>query len=281
MSDCFCGTKFRADMHTHTDSSQDSECPIGELCEAQIEKGICAFAITDHFNMHAKDMPIDIEAPIISSFKNATQAAEKYKDKIEVLRGIEVGEGAWDRNLAGRMIERFDFDVVIASVHTVITDEVKIPYAQVDFSALSADGVTKFMDEYFESLLNTANYCDYDILAHLDCPVRYINGKYGLGFDVMRYEDIIREILATVIRRGKALEINTSNCSFCDKFFMPDAKILSLYHEMGGRLLTIGSDAHMAKNAAIAFSDAEKLMKDLGFSELCVFRKRKPYIYTI
>ena len=97
----------------------------------------------------------------------------------------------------------------------------------------------------------------------------------------MKYEEVIREILAAVIKRGKALEVNTSNCSFCDGFFMPDAKILSIYKEMEGGLITMGSDAHEAHNSAVAFDEAEQLLTSLGFSELCVFRKRHPFIYSI
>ncbi len=273
--------KYRADMHTHTDSSPDSECDINDLCRAQIEKGISTFAITDHFNIEIKGLEVDIETPIVSSYKKATDAAEKYSGKIEVLRGIEVGAAMWDKELAEQMLKRFDFDVVIGSVHTVYTDEVKTYYSQVDFSTLTSVAIDKFMTAYFDELLNTALYCDFDILAHLTCPVRYINGKYNLGFDISKYEEVIREILSVVIKRDKALEVNTSNCSFSDGFFMPDSKILSIYKEMGGSLLTMGSDAHVAQNSAIAFDEAEQMLTNLGFSELCVFRKRCPFAYPI
>jgi len=273
--------KYRVDMHTHTDSSPDSSCDIDDLCKVQIEKGTIAFAITDHFNMDEKDSGTDIEAPIVSSFEKATTAAEKYKDKIEILRGIEVGEGIWDKSVADKMIGRFDFDVVIGSVHTVITDEIKCPYSKFDFSTLSEDELESFVGKYYDDLLNTAICCDFDILAHLNCPERYVNGKYKLGYDFLKHEEIIREILKTVIRRDKALELNTSNNSFCKGFFMPNAKILSIYRDLGGELVAIGSDAHVAENACIAFDAGEELLRSLGFFELCCFRKRKAYMYEI
>ncbi len=273
--------RFRADMHTHTNSSPDSECDIEDLCRAQIEKGMSAFAVTDHFNIEKKDSDIDIETPIVSSFEKASSMAKKYEDRIEVLRGIEIGAAMWDKEIAGQMLKCFDFDVVIGSVHTVFTDEVKTYYSQVDFSALSSVAIDKFMTAYFDELLNTAIYCDFDVLAHLTCPLRYINGKYRLGLDVMKYETIIREILATIIKRGKALEVNTSNCAFSEAFFMPDAKILSIYREIGGKLLTMGSDAHMAQYSCVAFSEAEAMLKELGFSELCFYRRRQAHIYAI
>ncbi len=272
---------FRADMHTHTNSSPDSECDIEDLCRAQIEKGISAFAITDHFNIESKDSGIDIEAPIISSYEKASRMAKKYESQIEILRGIEVGAAMWDKEIADQMLKRLDFDVVIGSVHTVITDEVKTPYSRVDFSSLTSVAIDKFMTEYFDELLNTAIYCDFDILAHLTCPLRYINCKHHLGLDVMKYEAIIREILATIIKRGKALEVNTSNCAFSEAFFMPDTKILSIYREIGGKLLTMGSDAHMAQYSCVAFSEAEAMLKELGFSELCFYRKRQAHFYAI
>ena len=272
---------FRADMHNHTNSSEDSKCPIDDLCISHIEKGTSAFAVTDHFNIEANGGEKDICSFIYDSFEKATIAQEKYGDKIEILRGIEVGAAMWDKDIAQEMLSSLDFDVVIGSVHTAKTKDISIPYSWMDFTDVSQDKIEALLESYFNEVLNTALYSDYDILAHINCPYRYLNGKFHKGLDELKYEPIIREILSAVIKRGKSLEVNTSNCSFAPSFFMPDNRILSIYHDLGGTLLTMGSDAHVAANARISFDEAEKMLKNLGFTELCVYRKRKPYFYSI
>lgn len=273
--------KFRADMHNHTSSSIDSECPIDELCLAHIKRGTDAIAITDHLSIEAHNPDTDVCECIAESFEKATEAKEKYANKLEILRGVEIGAALWHRDIEKSILERFDFDVVIGSVHTTITKDITIPYSWVDFTDTPKEHIETLLEAYFDEVLNTALYSDFDILAHINCPFRYINGKYNRGFDEMNYEPVIRKILSAVIARGKSLELNTSNCSFCDSFFMPDKRILSIYRDLGGRMISIGSDAHFSKNAAIAFDDAEKMLKNLGFSQLCFYRKRQPYFYDI
>ena len=272
---------FRADMHNHTDSSKDSKCHIDDLCLAHIEKGTSAFAITDHLNLEALERDSEVCALIYESFKKTTEAREKYADKVEILRGVEVGSAIWHPGVISDMLSKLDFDVVIGSIHTSLTDEIDIPYSWFDFTNASDEAIDKLIKAYFNDVLDTALNTDYDILAHINCPFRYLNGKFGKAVDELKYEEIIREILKAVIKRGKSLELNTSNCTFADSFFMPDNRILSIYRDLGGTMISMGSDAHVAKNCRVAFGEAEELLKSLGFDKLCMYRKRTPYFYSI
>ena len=121
----------------------------------------------------------------------------------------------------------------------------------------------------------------FDILAHITYPSRYINGKFARAEDLHRYDDKICEILKLAIKRDVALEVNTSNLKTAYPFIMPDEKILKMYFELGGKLLTIGSDAHNVDGLCCGFSKTFETLKNIGFSELYYFKNRKSFSYKI
>ena len=119
---------------------------------------------------------------------------------------------------------------------------------------------------------------DFDVLAHLTCPLRYLVGKYRRKVDLSRHHDVIAAILSAVIRRGAALEVNTSGLTDAvpGGIMMPDESILSLYRDLGGKRIAFGSDAHIAARVGAGFREAEKRVASLGFTGYTVYRKREP-----
>ena len=121
-----------------------------------------------------------------------------------------------------------------------------------------------------------ASHEDFDVLAHLSCPLRYINGKYRRQISIDEYQDMVEEILRVVIRRQKALEVNTSGINGVYESLMPDEQTLRRYYALGGRMLTLGSDAHAADRIGNAFGETVELLKEIGFSSYCYYQKRQP-----
>lgn len=263
-------------MHTHSQNSQDSDCPVRDMALSYIEKGFFAFAVTDHCNMQDYErcnMPLVIE----NSYKEAQREAESFEGKIKILKGIELGEAIWDEKAALGILESHKFDAVIGSVHVVRYEEYPKPYSQMIFSEIPQEKIRMFLDKYFDELLLTVKTVPCDIAAHLTCPLRYINGKYGIGIDSRDYADKINEILEVIIKNKIALEVNTSGVrENCDGF-LPDEWIIESYKKAGGRLITIGSDAHVAKNAGNGFDKAMSLLKKLGFTEYHYYENRIPH----
>ena len=99
---------------------------------------------------------------------------------------------------------------------------------------------------------------------------------HKINFDYSVVIEDIKDLLSTVITRNKALELNTANAK--DGFFMPDEYILKLYKEMGGELITLGSDAHVAENVANGLNEGKLLLKKCGFTKYYYYEKRKPKI---
>ena len=122
---------------------------------------------------------------------------------------------------------------------------------------------------------------DFDVLSHLTCPLRYINGKYQKNLDWHIVEEKIRRIFRALIERGIALEINTSCVgSFYDEW-LPNKELIDLYLEMGGRLFTLGSDAHKAQKIGLGFPEVMDYLRSRGVTQLVYYKNRQPRFYSI
>ena len=261
---------IKCDMHTHTNNSADCNELMENTVKSAIEKGISVLAFTDHCDLTYFDVRDNYDS-IKESFEEADAMREKYKDKIKILSGIELGEYIYNKNLGDYMLKSFDYDVVIASIHVRRDNTV---FSFTDYSKEKEADINELLEEYFEDLCELAKVMDYDILAHLNIPYRYINCKYKRGFDSREFDEIITEILKTVIKREKALEINTSGVATFGTLF-PDEWIIEKYYDLGGRIITIGADSHASENVGSRFDQVEEYLKKVGFTGYYYYEKRK------
>lgn len=258
-------------MHTHSKHSHDSECEVADMASAALKNGLSGFAVTDHCDIEYFKT-VDLNKLV----KESIEDAEKNNGDIVVLRGIEMGETFWHKEIAEEILKKYDFDVVIGSVHAVKFDGYEMPYSVIDFSKMDKSDAERYMDKYFDDMMYMLENCDFDILAHMTCPLRYINGKYNVGIDCGLYENKIKNILKYIIKHKIALEINTScvynNSGYCE--FMPERRIIEMYKNMGGYLITTGSDAHIAENSANSFDTLYSMLKEIGFKNTYYYKNR-------
>lgn len=262
------------DMHTHSRHSHDSESRLSDMVAAAKERGLRGFAVSDHCDIEYFKTT-DLKSLIRESLEEV-EAVDRESD-LCVLRGIEIGEAVWNRTLADEIVGGFPFDVVISSVHAVRFEPYTMPYSQIHFAKMGRETAEKYLDRYFDDMLQMIETCDFDVLAHMTCPLRYVNGKYHLGIDCRAYEHKIRAILERIIARRIALEINTS-CVYDDSRYrelLPEAWIIQTYRDMGGYLVTTGSDAHVAANMANRFEPLHDLLRMLGFSHTYYYKNRR------
>ncbi len=265
-----------ADMHTHSWHSHDSTCPIEEMAEAQKNRGTTIFAVTDHCDIES--LSTDIKALVNASVDDA-EHTQRGTAGIEILRGIEIGETFWHPKRSEEILSMREYDVVIGSVHAVRYEGYMGAYSRIDFRELGMKHTLAYLDQYFDDMLTLIETTEFDILAHLTCPLRYINGKFGMNIDCRAYKEKITAVLSAVIERDIALEVNTSCKGSLYDEFMPEEWILSLYRELGGTLITLGSDAHVSANASRAFDAAVEMLKRNGFYKLCYLKNRCIYQY--
>ena len=265
-----------ADMHTHSNHSHDCKVSLYDMREAQSKKCTDFVAVTNH-----GDIEFFKTSDAFGNIKRAeweTITLNAGNDSFSrLLVGAEIGDGV-HRIAMMRYAERLcDYDVIIGSIHSTLRNGELVAYSRRDFSNESDEEIHAFMTAYFEDLKTLTEIGDFDILAHLTCPLRYVVGRYGKSVDMDRYRGIITEILKNIIKRGIALEVNTSSVSLALGDFVPSEDILMEYKELGGYLITLGSDAHIITEVSANFDTAKEHLKRLGFKDIYYFRKRRAY----
>ncbi len=260
------------DVHMHSEHSHDSECLLADISATAEKKGVDIVCITDHCDIEFCD-EIDVEDIIAKSIADAK--LHNQNSKVEILSGVEIGEAIWNTQAAEKIVALEGLDQIIGSVHAVRYAGYTQPYSAIDFSIFTEQELAAYLEAYFDDVLEMAATAEFDILAHLTCPLRYINGKYARGVDCHAYQDKIEKILSHIIKREIALEVNTSTCGSKYNEFMPEEWIVKLYKDMGGQLVTCGSDAHVAENIAHEFGRLYNMLIKCGFHEVCYFKDRK------
>lgn len=283
-----------ADYHIHCKYSDDSEEDLEKIIETAINKEISEICFTDHVDYGIKldkDVfekidenakkdwikkigRIDLNVDYPNYFKEIEELREKYKDKITIRQGLEFGMQVHTikdfQKLFDKYKEKFDF--VILSCHQVNDKEFWTNEFQ------KGKSIDEYNAEYYEEIYRVMNrYSDYSILGHLDHIQRYNETIYP--FEKSR--EIIVKILKKVIEDNKGIEVNTSSFRYGLKELTPERDILKLYHELGGKIITIGSDAHKAENVGEHIPYIQEELKKIGFIDICTFDKMKPIFHKL
>lgn len=262
------------DMHVHSHNSHDSKSIIERINKEGFKKSLTGIAITDHCDIEYYET-IDLDKIIINSLNEINEFNNK---NIKLLKGIEIGEGIWNINKTNEIINDYNFDVIIGSIHAVRYPSYTKPYSRIDFSKLDKETIIEYLNQYFIDMEEMILKSNIDILAHLTCPFRYIIGKYGINIDVSIFEEKIRKILQLVINKKISLEINTS-CLYSNNLYnnlMPEKWIIYMYKDMGGYLITLASDAHIEENIGNKFNELRIFLKHIGFNNIYYYEERNP-----
>ncbi len=261
------------DCHNHSLYSFDGKEKVEDICKNAEALGLSVFALTDHCDM--------IGAPpealreyyhnsIRGSVEELTRWRETHSGNCTMLTGIELGDPLENLPLAEEMLALAPYDVVIGSIHTDGASD----YYFGDYSALSDREIHESLERYFLRLCELAEWGNFDVLAHITYPLRYIVGDCGRTVKMERYASLIDRLFRTIIQKGIALEINTSGLRQKLGATLPDESLLTRYRELGGTLVTLGSDAHTLKDMAFGIEYAETMLQKLGFTELVWFKRR-------
>lgn len=261
---------IRTDYHLHSDFSGDCKAPMEDVIEKAIEKGMTHICFTEHHDLDFPECDINFELDIPAYFEKVTAMKAKYKGQIKVLMGIEMGMQSHIYDQLNDLVAAYHFDFVLASNHL---GQGVDPYQPTYFSHSSKkEGYTI----YFKDILFNVKYFDnYDIYGHLDYVMRYYPHGEKM-YKYTEYEEILDQILRLIIRKGKGIELNTSGLRKGLGTPNPIPDVFRRYYEMGGRMLTIGSDAHTPEDLLADFDYAENLLKEIGFEGYYIFENRIP-----
>lgn len=260
------------DCHMHSSFSADSDTSMEDMILEAIRRGLHGICFTEHLDPDYPPTPDNETFELdLAGYQNTLYALrDKYRSELEIHYGIELGLqphlGASFREL----LETVPFDFVIGSSHVVHGYD---PYYKEFFKNRRE---SECYMEYFESILeNLAVFSETDVYGHIDYVVRYgpnQNREYSYG----RYQDILDEILRTIISRGCGIELNTGGFHYGLGEPNPCRAIIRRYRQLGGEIITIGADAHSPDKISYAFDKAADILVDCGFTYYTVFKDRKP-----
>jgi len=201
--------------------------------------------------------------------KTVQELQEEYRGRIDVRLGIELGVQPHLQEHFQEMTQKYPFDFVVASAHIIDGFD---PYLGELYDRMTDEEVIRYTFRYIAKCMREIP--DFDVIGHMDYVVRYApNGIRQYSCHKML--DEIDEVLKTVIDMGKGIEINTSGVKYLG-FCHPHIEIVKRYHELGGEIITIGSDAHKPEDIARDFHAAEEILTACGFRFYAEFNKRKP-----
>lgn len=261
------------DIHTHSIHSFDGNDPVEELCQSAIEKGAKVIAITDHCDIDGADMDPDELCP--AQLKDINYCINKYSDKIEILKGIEIGQGIYRKKETQALLNKYDYDFVLGSLHNLenMEDFFFLDYKNYDIDEL--------LTRYFDGLLELCKWDAFDSLAHLTYPLRYIVAREKIDVDMNKYSDVCDAIFEELIKSDKALEINTSGLFMDMKDTLPNISFVKRYKQLGGKYITLGSDSHYANRVCQGIEQGFDIARAAGFDFVTVFEKRQPRLIEI
>lgn len=285
-----------ADYHLHCEYSDDSNEPMENQIQEAITLGLDEMCFTDHVDYGIKRDWDDPEGIIIRHaiehgkevdlvlanvnypkyFEALNTYQKKYASSISIKKGLEFGIQSITVDAYEKLYASYqdDLDFILFSMHQVNNLE----FWTQDFQKGKTQ--KEYNDEYYKEIYQTMQmFHHYSCLAHLDLLARYDeNGIYPFENE----KDIIAEILKYAIRDGKGIEINTSSWKYGLKDTQPSRAILKLYKNLGGKIITVGSDAHETKYLASHIKDAYAILKnEIGINEICTFDHMQPIFHKI
>lgn len=263
-----------ADYHVHSDFSSDGKATMEQMIEQAIKLNLKKLCFTDH---------MDYDYPAIGGYtfvfdpeeyvKKLEILKEKYYGQIELLTGVELGLQPHLKERLTSLLQSYQFDFVLGSSHVV--DHIDPYYPEFWVNKTKEEGI----NAYFQSIIeNCKVFNDFNVYGHLDYIIRYVPGQTDKkeDYNYQEYAAILDNVLKTIISYGKGIEINTSGLKYGLGYAHPKVEIIKRYRELGGEIITIGSDAHKPEHLCYDFHLVPELLKSIGFQYYTTFIGGKP-----
>ncbi len=287
-----------ADYHVHSDFSSDGQASMEQMVEKAIRLGLKRLCFTDHMDydypqmMSGYSFVFDID----EQQKKLREIKERYRSKIEILNGVELGLQPQIGEQMTSLLKHYSFDFVIGSTHVV--DHIDPYYPEFWEHITEEEGIRRYFREIID---NCRLFPDFHVCGHIDYIVRYIptaisyrqvlragctpenihkweeaNDKIYSIYSYKKYADLLDELLKTLLSLGKGIEVNSSGLRYGLRYPHPRIEVLKRYRELGGDLITIGSDAHNPDQLAYDFPIVAELLRSLGYRYYACFDQGKP-----
>ena len=267
------------DLHVHSNVSDDCTAPMEESVQRAIALGLDGLCFTDHLNLiipQTSDQPdpngfLDWQ----KSYEKIQKVRESYGSRLEILHGMELAELTLDEERGRSFLTAPGIDYLLCAAHMArgFPDFYWMTFPDLAFCK-------HIMALYLDENIRLAKLQLADVLAHIGYPNRYMIHQ-GFSVDIMDYEGQLRQLFTLMVQSGQGLELNTSGLRQGADMTFPHLPALKLYRACGGEIVTIGSDAHKAKDVGSHIKDGEELLRQAGFRYTTIFRQRKPHFIKL
>lgn len=265
------------DNHMHSNFSGDSDAEPLDMIQAAKAKGLLGMTFTDHLDLDYPEQFGFFDLDIKNYYpKQHELALKETTEDFTVLTGLEVGMQPQIAERNNEIVNANPYDFIIGSTHLVDNWD---PYFDSFWERGETPALLKRCYEYVYE--NLQAYSNFDSLGHLDYPFRYVKDPVIKNDTYEPYKEIVDAILEKLIKMDKALEINTAALRKGMAYPNPTKATIKRYHELGGKLITIGADAHAPADIAADFNVLPDLLGECGFKEFYVYKNRKPEAYPL
>lgn len=260
------------DQHVHSHFSMDSTASLESYFQKAISFGWNHFVTTEHIDYDIAPTHVNWLVDFDGLREELALLQKKYPE-ITPLLGVELGYRKEYTSSLHQLLKKYPFDVVNLSIH----GNGKVEYYYYDF--FEKYGVKEVLENYFKELLEGVSaWDDFDVLSHFDYGFKTAY-QHDSSLSIKTYEEILTKIFQKLIEKNKALEINTKV-----QIALPVDHlnyVLQLYKKLGGKKLTLSSDAHQVSRLGANFKQYQQIIKQNGFDTLCYFIQRKEYHFHI
>ncbi len=252
--------QLHVDLHAHSKFSCDAKATIDEMCQAAINQGLNIICFTEHIDFNTKDDGYGYyqHDDYTSGIR---RAQDKFAGRLTILQGIELSEPHLYPSEFEALLKH-DFDFVLGSVHWINDEWVG------DKKYQAAHSIEEIYEQYYREVERMVEFGGFDALAHIDFPKRYLFANH-------EPIDLIDEIIRQVVKRGLALEINSSPLRKRFSELYPSDMIFELYTKYGGTQVTIGSDAHGVDEIACDFDRVVEKIEQYKLKPVVFVKRRK------
>lgn len=256
------------DLHLHSKFSWDAQLSIEEIVAEAQKKNFRYICITDHIDF----MDDHKQNYLKFNYEGYTEAIKKVQatNSINICKGIEVGEIHIYSDRFNKFLDGKNFDFILGSIHRVG-----------DYTPAFENYFMQYQDikdaykAYLEEEYKLVKHGGFDVIAHMTFMHR-TGGKFFKEFNYFSFKKEIDDILKLLISKKIGLEINTSGKRYFANGPVPDFDIVRAYIELGGDIITIGSDAHVKKDIFYGIKETFDTLDKMGVKEITFFKSRVP-----
>ena len=273
---------YITDYHLHSTISPDGNNSMTEMAEAAVRLGVDELCFTDHVEplhwLRWNDPPREKGSydwpAMVRQFEDAKAA---LGDRIRLRMGAELGECVAAFDVADSFLDtapRLDF--TIGSVHVYRLESGIFD----DFCWVESDDPARWdwiAGRYLDELEKMVSWGRFTVLGHLTLPERYAWERHRVALSFDRYEERLRSILKAAVDRGLGIELNSNRGNAP----LPGEKWLKIYRELGGEIITLGSDAHRPEDVGCFIRQRQELLRTCGFRYFTTFERGRPLFQAL